>query len=568
MFGFTMEYLLEVVAGTAPIPIASNEGTPLLASSQSPHQRSNGADADSRLVTSQYRAICAVPVPQLSYGYLCDIENERLKSKNGQAPTVTSDPVQTDFTTESDEQESDAQQPAICQRGEPRSKGDPFAYMGRTPAIPIVGSHHRCPEQPRRERPARFQRPQLVPKYRKPWQAMMHKPQVSRLGASDGTISPSAAPSSPSAVTPFHNRTSESHGTPLRSSPPESTWTAPSRRSLSPGYSFGLDHLLPSRVPIPRLSSPLDLRDVPLTSIEQSPTAQGAQRQRLPLLRTHTEDWVPPPSRPLSRTHRAFSPSVALPAMQPLGASQRTTPTLSRSPFNGPGHAHSASVISPGLAGPPGHMSRHSVFGLPGQPFGFSEQNAQPGLPAWSPNPQQFHMPGMPARGSPTMGQLKPDTLPAKPTSPLNQPPQISPSEEKKVEDATVEHRESGVPAVPLDSTAREPVQESDGSAVHKQVSSAEVSEAAPVFKETENLSSLGSGEQTREPSPQKYVPPFARSAHRTRSSLSALAKPFVFNAQHQEPAEETDQAGLQPRETFPAGPGDTVQARHAPCWA
>lgn len=567
MFGFTMEYLLEVVAGTgkcsthtcrhhsltcpdltqgirlkkcreeldlsvrnydarphthsaqasnsgsarigrsAPIPIASNEGTPLLASSQSPHQRSNGADADSRLVTSQYRAICAVPVPQLSYGYLCDIENERLKSKNGQAPTVTSDPVQTgtkhcsifgpagaaksdefvgvgrhrhpkcastswiadklaqelsdpnnlyytermdkmlgahplvaqnpdkliladinlstkkrelagpslesttsseasttvdeagciiqrgfelplatvpeaealiderrdsgsssntqlrksstsfafprfdqtcaddledidssdrqeaserahvpemyrkrptpphqrngsaltdairgptapgmrrtqseragkvvrfegsadnksrpnsdpeqrkifhvskeeaeeaissetedekeedveemrkkmqetrqrrmkqqlqqtqqashkpsspakpdvvhiehalnsdderneqssDFTTESDEQESDAQQPAICQRGEPRSKGDPFAYMGRTPAIPIVGSHHRCPEQPRRERPARFQRPQLVPKYRKPWQAMMHKPQVSRLGAS------------------------------------------------------------------------------------------------------------------------------------------------------------------------------------------------------------------------------------------------------------------------------------------------------------------------------------------------------------------------------------------------
>lgn len=582
-----------------------------------------------------------------------------------------------------------------------------------------------------------------------------------------------------------------------------------------------------------------------------------------------------PPSRPLSRTHRAFSPSVALPAMQPLGASQRTTPTLSRSPFNGPGHAHSASVISPGLAGPPGHMSRHSVFGLPGQPFGFSEQNAQPGLPAWSPNPQQFHMPGMPARGSPTMGQLKPDTLPAKPTSPLNQPPQISPSgmhgdwraqahqrqqsafptfpaqrqtpqlgirptptltevaeeeeelindyfegvspftqpppqpqqkrpevaaptprghrhnisetlereireaeyhletqmereldeeeaheqnvaeekkvaakplpethiqpptlpqslapnklldrakghksklsvaapefkfnpstsftftspgtdsqpkasnplqplsaninrppghsrkpssgpnnynvtapvfqptlsmptsdfsfsaptfqpgagafsyappppvstmqssifgdfqipevvkpaprskavaivkpaspkkekevkeeeredengravqspermkrakfgrgdgddvplfaerpEEKKVEDATVEHRESGVPAVPLDSTAREPVQESDGSAVHKQVSSAEVSEAAPVFKETENLSSLGSGEQTREPSPQKYVPPFARSAHRTRSSLSALAKPFVFNAQHQEPAEETE---------------------------
>ncbi|KAJ9627613.1 hypothetical protein H2203_002825 [Taxawa tesnikishii (nom. ined.)] len=181
------------------------------------------------------------------------------------------------------------------------------------------------------------------------------------------------------------------------------------------------------------------------------------------------DDAPPPIPRPASAGHRAFSPSmsISMPGLPSLAASQRTTPTLPRSPFGIPGHAHSASVIPP-LSGPMighghsasvisplsgpmmghahsasvisplsgpndmrGHMSRHSVFGMPGMPYGFpQQQNAHSGLPVWPPS-QHLNMNGMPRASSPQLAHLKTDGMRVmSPGSPLSLPPlQPSPNQ-------------------------------------------------------------------------------------------------------------------------------------------
>ncbi|KER00354.1 hypothetical protein AUEXF2481DRAFT_24692 [Aureobasidium subglaciale EXF-2481] len=129
----------------------------------------------------------------------------------------------------------------------------------------------------------------------------------------------------------------------------------------------------------------------------------------------------PPMSRQSSGHYQSVSPNLMHSTM--AGASHRSTPSLAHFPT--PGHSYSASVASPlSMPGDPrGHAHRHSVFGMPGMPFGFPGQQNQPnGLPAFSPS-TNFSMNGLHRGGSPALERLKSEGPPAKsPVSPYGMP--------------------------------------------------------------------------------------------------------------------------------------------------
>ncbi|KAI5248503.1 hypothetical protein E4T43_01232 [Aureobasidium subglaciale] len=129
----------------------------------------------------------------------------------------------------------------------------------------------------------------------------------------------------------------------------------------------------------------------------------------------------PPMSRQSSGHYQSVSPNMMHSTM--AGASHRSTPSLAHFPT--PGHSYSASVASPlSMPGDPrGHAHRHSVFGMPGMPFGFpGQQNQANGLPAFSPS-TNFNMNGLHRGGSPALERLKSEGPPAKsPVSPYGVP--------------------------------------------------------------------------------------------------------------------------------------------------
>ncbi|THX13212.1 hypothetical protein D6D13_03805 [Aureobasidium pullulans] len=129
----------------------------------------------------------------------------------------------------------------------------------------------------------------------------------------------------------------------------------------------------------------------------------------------------PPMSRQSSGHYQSVSPNMMHATM--AGGSHRSTPSLAHFPT--PGHSYSASVASPlSMPGDPrGHAHRHSVFGMPGMPFGFPNQQNQPnGLPAFSPS-TNFNMNALPRGGSPALERLKSEGPPAKsPISPYGMP--------------------------------------------------------------------------------------------------------------------------------------------------
>ncbi|KAG9929858.1 hypothetical protein KCV02_g8256, partial [Aureobasidium melanogenum] len=130
----------------------------------------------------------------------------------------------------------------------------------------------------------------------------------------------------------------------------------------------------------------------------------------------------PPMSRQSSGHYQSVSPNMMHAAM--AGGSHRSTPSLAHFPT--PGHSYSASVASPlSMPGDPrGHAHRHSVFGMPGMPFGFpNQQNQHNGLPAFSPSTANFNTNGLPRGGSPALERLKSEGPPSKsPISPYGMP--------------------------------------------------------------------------------------------------------------------------------------------------
>ncbi|KAK6007544.1 hypothetical protein QM012_004358 [Aureobasidium pullulans] len=130
----------------------------------------------------------------------------------------------------------------------------------------------------------------------------------------------------------------------------------------------------------------------------------------------------PPMSRQSSGHYQSVSPNMMHAAM--AGGSHRSTPSLAHFPT--PGHSYSASVASPlSMPGDPrGHAHRHSVFGMPGMPFGFPNQQTQHnGLLAFSPSTASFNMNGLPRGGSPALERLKSEGPPSKsPISPYGMP--------------------------------------------------------------------------------------------------------------------------------------------------
>ena len=130
----------------------------------------------------------------------------------------------------------------------------------------------------------------------------------------------------------------------------------------------------------------------------------------------------PPMSRQSSGHYQSVSPNMMHAAM--AGGSHRSTPSLAHFPT--PGHSYSASVASPlSMPGDPrGHAHRHSVFGMPGMPFAFpNQQNQHTGMPAFSPSTANFNMNGLPRGGSPALERLKSEGPPAKsPISPYGMP--------------------------------------------------------------------------------------------------------------------------------------------------
>ncbi|CAD0089479.1 unnamed protein product [Aureobasidium mustum] len=130
----------------------------------------------------------------------------------------------------------------------------------------------------------------------------------------------------------------------------------------------------------------------------------------------------PPMSRQSSGHYQSVSPNMMHAAM--AGGSHRSTPSLAHFPT--PGHSYSASVASPlSMPGDPrSHAHRHSVFGMPGMPFGFpNQQNQHNGLPAFSPSTANFNMNALPRGGSPALERLKSEGPPAKsPISPYGMP--------------------------------------------------------------------------------------------------------------------------------------------------
>jgi hypothetical protein len=130
----------------------------------------------------------------------------------------------------------------------------------------------------------------------------------------------------------------------------------------------------------------------------------------------------PPMSRQSSGHYQSVSPNMMHASM--AGGSHRSTPSLAHFPT--PGHSYSASVASPmSMPGDPrGHAHRHSVFGMPGMPFAFSnQQNQHNGMPAFSPSTANFNLNGLPRGGSPALERLKSEGAPAKsPISPYGMP--------------------------------------------------------------------------------------------------------------------------------------------------
>ena len=130
----------------------------------------------------------------------------------------------------------------------------------------------------------------------------------------------------------------------------------------------------------------------------------------------------PPMSRQSSGHYQSVSPNMMHAAM--AGGSHRSTPSLAHFPT--PGHSYSASVASPlSMPGDPrGHAHRHSVFGMPGMPFAFpNQQNQHNGMPAFSPSTANFNLNGLPRGGSPALERLKSEGPPAKsPISPYGMP--------------------------------------------------------------------------------------------------------------------------------------------------
>lgn len=133
----------------------------------------------------------------------------------------------------------------------------------------------------------------------------------------------------------------------------------------------------------------------------------------------------PPMSRQSSGQFQSVSPNMMHAAM--AGASHRSTPSLAHFPT--PGHSYSASVASPlSMSGDPrGHLHRHSVFAMPGMPFGFpNQQNPHSGVPAFSPS-THFNMNAVPRGGSPALERLKNEGAPSKsPVSPYGMPSPFS----------------------------------------------------------------------------------------------------------------------------------------------
>lgn len=129
----------------------------------------------------------------------------------------------------------------------------------------------------------------------------------------------------------------------------------------------------------------------------------------------------PPMSRQSSGQFQSMSPNMMNAAV--VGGSHRSTPSLARLPT--PGHSYSASVASPlSMPGDPrGHMHRHSVFGMPGMPYGLPNQQAQhSGLPGFLPS-NHLNSNGVPRGGSPAFERLKHDGAGAKsPVSPFGMP--------------------------------------------------------------------------------------------------------------------------------------------------
>lgn len=130
----------------------------------------------------------------------------------------------------------------------------------------------------------------------------------------------------------------------------------------------------------------------------------------------------PPMSRQSSGHYQSVSPNMMHAAM--AGGSHRSTPSLAHFPT--PGHSYSASVASPlSMPGDPrGHAHRHSVFGMPGMPFAFpNQQNQHNGMPTFSPSTANLNMNGLPRGGSPALERLKSEGPPAKsPISPYGMP--------------------------------------------------------------------------------------------------------------------------------------------------
>jgi hypothetical protein len=130
----------------------------------------------------------------------------------------------------------------------------------------------------------------------------------------------------------------------------------------------------------------------------------------------------PPMSRQSSGHYQSVSPNMMHAAM--AGSSHRSSPSISH--FPAPGHSYSASVASPmSMPGDPrGHAHRHSVFGMPGMPFAFpNQQNQHNGLPSFSPSPANFNLNGLPRGGSPALERLKGEGSSTKsPISPYGMP--------------------------------------------------------------------------------------------------------------------------------------------------
>jgi hypothetical protein len=144
----------------------------------------------------------------------------------------------------------------------------------------------------------------------------------------------------------------------------------------------------------------------------------------------------PPMSRQSPGQFQSVSPNMMHASM--AGASHRSSPSISHFPTTGGGHSYSASIASPlNMPGDArGHQHRHSVFGMPGMPFGFpNQQNQHSGLTAFSPA-NNFSMNGISRGESPALERLKNDGGRAiSPVSPYGMPSPYLPSPQPQSSD-------------------------------------------------------------------------------------------------------------------------------------